>query len=82
MLPGLTVGLDGVDDPVLVDEMRWVDVGDDGKSCRRHLVRRDEAAATHEILLAPVASLAARREALYGLSVVDALHGAVNPPEA
>ena len=82
MLPGLPVGLDGGDDPILVDEMRRGYIGDYRKSCRHHLARLDEAAATHEILLAPVASLAARREALYGLSVVDALHGAVNPPEA
>ena len=47
-----------------------------------HLSRLDEAAAAHEILFAPVAALAARREALYGLSVVDALHGAIYPPEA
>jgi len=81
IFPCLLVGLDGIDDPILKDEMRRVDVGDDGESGRRHLSRLDEASAAHKVLLAPVAALAARCEVLYGLPVVNALHGAVNPPE-
>jgi len=81
ILPCLLVGLDGVDDPILIDEMRRVNIGDDGESGWRHLSRLDEAAAAHEVLLAPVAALSARCEALYGFSVVNALHGAVDPAE-
>ena len=61
--------------------MRWVEVGDDGKSGLCHLARFDEATAAHEVLLAPVAPFAAWRKTLERLPVVDALHGAVNPPE-
>ena len=68
-------------DCILIDEMRRVDIGDDGEPGWRHLSRFDEAATAHKVLLAPVAVLAARREALYGLPVVNALHGTVNPPE-
>ena len=81
ILPCLLVGLDGVDDPILLDEMRRGNVGDDGEPGGCHLSRFDEAATAHEVLLAPVAALATRREALYRLPIVNAFHGAVYPPE-
>ena len=81
ILPGLLVGLDGVDDPILIDKMRRVDIGDDGEPGRGHLSRFDEAATAHKVLLAPVAALAARREVLDRLPVVNALHGTVYPSE-
>lgn len=82
VIPSLIVGFYGIDNPIFIDEMRRVDVGDYGESCWRHLTGFNEAATAHEVLLTPVASFTPRREVLNWLPVVDALHGAVNPTEA
>ena len=81
VLPCLLVGLDGVDDPILIDEMRRVDIRDDGEPGGCHFSCFDEASAAHEVLFAPIAAFASRRKVLYGFSLVNALHGAVYPPE-
>ena len=61
--------------------MRRGNIGDDSEPGGRHLSSFDEAAAAHEVLLAPVAAFAARCEALQGFPIVNALQGAVDPPE-
>ena len=82
MRPGFGIGLDGVKDPVFKNEARRVEVGCGGQAGGRHFAQSDEAAAPRYVLLAPVASLAARREVLDGFPVVDAFLGAVDPSEA
>ena len=79
--PGAGIGPDGIGHPVFVDKEVGVEVGGYGQAGGGHLAGLDEAAAADQVLLAPVAALAARGEVLDGLAVVDAFLGAVNPAE-
>lgn len=80
--PGLGIGLNGVDYPVFIDKQLGVEVWGYGKAGGCHLTGLDEASASDQVLLAPVATLAARGEVLDGLAVINALLGAVNPAKA
>jgi len=80
--PGAGIGPDGIGHPVFVDKEVGVEVGGYGQAGGGHLSGLDEAAAAHQVLLAPVAALAARGEVLDGFAFVDAFLGAVYPAEA
>lgn len=82
MLPSLRVRFQCLDNPSLKNEMLRVEVRDYSESGRSHISDSNEPAATLDVLLAPVAALAPRREMLDSLAVVDAFHGAVYPAEA
>ena len=81
-VPGGLIGLEGVENPVLEEEMGRVYVGEDRQPRRGHFPQLDEPTAALQIMLAPVAALPPRTVALDGLAVVDPLLGTVDPPEA
>jgi len=81
-LPSLLIGPDGIGHPVFIDKELGVEVRGYGQAGGCHLTGLDEAAASDQVLLAPVAALAARGEVLDGLAVINALLGAVYPAKA
>ena len=81
MHPCLLIGLDGFDEPVLIDKQRWVQIRGYSQTGGCHLAQLYKTSASDQILLAPVTALASRGKVLDGLAVIDTLHGAVNPPE-
>ena len=81
-LPSLGIGLEGVQDPVFEDEGRWIKRRRHGQARGGHFPKLDQAAASDQILLAPVAALPAGCEVLDGFARVNALLGTVDPPKA
>ena len=82
VVPGLVIGLEGVQDPIFEDEAGGVEVRCYGQARGGHFACADESAASDQILLAPVAALPSGREVLDGFAIVDALLGTVDPSEA
>ena len=82
VLPGQPVGFDGVQDPVFENEAPRIEVRRHSQARRRHLAQTYQAAATSQILLAPVGTTASGREMLYRLAIVDPLLSTVDPAKA
>ena len=79
MHPRLLIGPDGIEQPVFKDKQRGVQIRCYSQSGGGHFSAFYKPSAALQILLAPVAALAARGEMLYGFADIDSLHGAVNP---